>query len=140
MCPAQEIREAMTKSGVEYVLQRAREAPQRSLITSDNGPYLLPNASKDFIRLTGMTHVRTSPYYSQSYGKIERWHKTLKGTRYVRASTIFSNRHAPLWRASSSTTTPSVFTVPSATSGRRTSWRTFSRNLGGTRSQTRSRA
>src|ERR1039457_1012472 len=26
-----------------------------------------------------MTHVGTSPYYPQSNGKIERWHKTLKG-------------------------------------------------------------
>jgi hypothetical protein len=26
-----------------------------------------------------MTHVRISPYYPQSNGKIERWHKTLKG-------------------------------------------------------------
>jgi transposase InsO family protein len=25
-----------------------------------------------------MTHVRISPYYPQSNGKIERWHKTLK--------------------------------------------------------------
>src|SRR6516225_4567596 len=25
-----------------------------------------------------MTHVRTSPYYPQSNGKIERWHKSLK--------------------------------------------------------------
>jgi transposase InsO family protein len=29
-------------------------------------------------RLTGMTHVRTAPYYPQSNGKIERWHKTIK--------------------------------------------------------------
>jgi putative transposase len=35
---------------------------------------------KEFIRLSGMTHVRTSPYYPQSNGKIERWHQTLKGT------------------------------------------------------------
>ena len=28
-----------------------------------------------------MTHVRTSPYYPQSNGKIERWHKSLKGER-----------------------------------------------------------
>ncbi|MBV8232063.1 MAG: transposase, partial [Planctomycetaceae bacterium] len=27
----------------------------------------------------GMTHVRTSPYYPQSNGKIELWHKSLKG-------------------------------------------------------------
>jgi putative transposase len=26
-----------------------------------------------------MTHVRTSPYYPQSNGKIGRWHKSLKG-------------------------------------------------------------
>jgi putative transposase len=29
--------------------------------------------------ISGMTHVRTSPYYPQSNGKIERWHKSLKG-------------------------------------------------------------
>ena len=34
---------------------------------------------KEFIRITGMTHVRTAPYYPQSNGKIERWHKSLKG-------------------------------------------------------------
>jgi putative transposase len=27
-----------------------------------------------------MTHVRTSPYYPQSNGKLERWHQTLKVT------------------------------------------------------------
>lgn len=26
-----------------------------------------------------MTYVRTSPYYPQSNGKIERWHRSLKG-------------------------------------------------------------
>ena len=30
------------------------------------------------IRISGMTHVRTSPFYPQSNGKIERWHKSLK--------------------------------------------------------------
>ena len=28
----------------------------------------------------GMTHVKTSPYYPQSNGKLERYHKTIKGT------------------------------------------------------------
>ena len=28
--------------------------------------------------MSGMTHVRTSPYYPQSNGKIERWHGSLK--------------------------------------------------------------
>ncbi len=29
-------------------------------------------------KIVGMTHVRTSPYYPQSNGKLERWHKSLK--------------------------------------------------------------
>ena len=33
---------------------------------------------KQFVRLSGMDHVRTSPYYPQSNGKIERWHGSLK--------------------------------------------------------------
>jgi putative transposase len=33
---------------------------------------------KEFIRISGMPHVRTSAYYPQSNGKIERWHKSLK--------------------------------------------------------------
>jgi putative transposase len=32
----------------------------------------------EFIRISGMTHVRTSPNYPQSNGKLERWHKSLK--------------------------------------------------------------
>ncbi len=30
------------------------------------------------MRIFGLTHVRTSPYYPQSNGKLERWHGTLK--------------------------------------------------------------
>jgi transposase InsO family protein len=76
-----EIREAMTESDVECILQRACEAHpgERPRIISDNGPQFIAKDFKEFIRLTGMTHVRTSPYYPQSNGKIERWNKTLKG-------------------------------------------------------------
>lgn len=75
-----EIREAMTEFDVECILQRALEAhpQQRPRIISDNGPQFVAKDFKDFIRLTGMTHVRTSPYYPQSNGKLERWHKTVK--------------------------------------------------------------
>ncbi len=45
---------------------------------SDNGPQFIARDFKEFIRISGMTHVRTSPYYPQSNGKIERWHKSLK--------------------------------------------------------------
>lgn len=39
---------------------------------------VLPQTELEFIRIGGMTHVRTSPYYPQSNGKIERWHRSLK--------------------------------------------------------------
>jgi putative transposase len=76
-----EIRAKMEEIDVETILQRAREkfpgATPR--IISDNGPQFIAKDFKEFIRVAGMTHVRTSPYYPQSNGKIERWHKTLKG-------------------------------------------------------------
>src|SRR5262249_51542297 len=48
-------------------------------IISDNGPQFIAQDFKEFIRICGMTHVRTSPYYPQSNGKIERFHRTIKG-------------------------------------------------------------
>ena len=75
-----EIRESMTEAEVEIILQRAREKfPQAApRLISDNGPQFIARDFKQFIRLCGMTHVKTSPFYPQSNGKIERWHKSLK--------------------------------------------------------------
>jgi putative transposase len=75
-----EIRESMTEADVETIIQRARERypDVRPRIISDNGPQFIARDFKEFIRLCGMTHVRTSPYYPQSNGKIERWHRSLK--------------------------------------------------------------
>jgi putative transposase len=75
-----ELREAMTEKDVEIILQRAREKfPEATpRIISDNGPQFIAKDFKEFIRIAGMTHVRTSPYYPQSNGKLERYHKTIK--------------------------------------------------------------
>ena len=77
-----ELRERMTEADVETVLQRAREQyPEaRPRVISDNGPQFVARDFKEFIRLAGMTHVRTSPYYPQANGKLERGHQTLKVT------------------------------------------------------------
>jgi len=76
-----EIREKMEETDIEIILQKAKERfPEaRPRIISDNGPQFLAKDFKEFIRLSGMTHVRTSPFYPQSNGKLERFHKTLKG-------------------------------------------------------------
>ena len=75
-----EIREQMQEDDIEIILQRAQERyPGASpRIISDNGPQFIARDFKVFIREMGMTHVRTSPYYPQSNGKLERWHKTIK--------------------------------------------------------------
>jgi transposase InsO family protein len=75
-----ELRESMTEQDVEIVLQRARELfpGETPRIITDNGPQFIAKDFKEFIRMAGMTHVRTSPYYPQSNGKIERWHGSLK--------------------------------------------------------------
>jgi putative transposase len=76
-----EIREKMEEMDVQTIIQRAREKfpGQHPRIISDNGPQFIAKDFKEFIRITGMTHVRTSPYYPQSNGKLERYHKTIKG-------------------------------------------------------------
>jgi putative transposase len=75
-----DLREAMTEADVEIILEAAKEKyPQaRPQVISDNGPQFMARDFKEFIRISGMTHVRTSPFYPQSNGKIERWHKSLK--------------------------------------------------------------
>ena len=75
-----EIRESMTEADVECILERAKERypDARPRIISDNGPQYIAKDFKAFIRISGMTHVRTAPYYPQSNGKTERWHKTIK--------------------------------------------------------------
>ena len=75
-----DIREQMLEQDVETILQRAREKflGETPRIISDNGPQFISKDFKQFIRMSGMTHVRTSPYYPQSNGKLERYHRTIK--------------------------------------------------------------
>ena len=79
-----EIRETMKEPEVETIVQRALEKhpDHKPRIISDNGPQFIAKDFKQFVRLAGITHVRTSPYYPQSNGKLERWHGTLKGEEF----------------------------------------------------------
>jgi len=75
-----EIRPAMTEADIEIILQKAVETvpAARPRVISDNGPQFIAKDFKEFIKVSGMTHVRTSPFYPQSNGKIERWHQSIK--------------------------------------------------------------
>jgi putative transposase len=55
---------SMTEADIEIILERAKELhPEaRPRIISDNGPQFIAKDFKEFIRVSAMTHVRTSPY------------------------------------------------------------------------------
>jgi len=75
-----ELRERMQESDIELILQRAVEKfpGVKPRIISDNGPQFIAHDFKDYIREMEMTHVKTSPHYPQSNGKLERYHRSLK--------------------------------------------------------------
>ena len=75
-----DLRESMKDEDIGVVIQTAKERfpDEAPRIISDNGKQFLSRDFKELIRIHGMTHVKTSPYYPQSNGKLERWHKTIK--------------------------------------------------------------
>lgn len=75
-----DIRESMTETDVEIILQKARELHpgETPRVITDNGPQFIARDFKEFIRISGMTHVRSSPHYPQSNGKLERYHRSIK--------------------------------------------------------------
>jgi putative transposase len=60
-----DLRESMTEGDIEIILERAKERYPgvKPRVISDNGPQFI---AKEFIRISGMTHIRTTPYYPQS--------------------------------------------------------------------------
>ena len=86
-----DIKKSMTETDVEIILQRAREKVPHATprIISDNGPQFIAKDFKTFIALCGMTHVRTSPYYPMSNGKLERYHRSIK-SECIRTKTPLS--------------------------------------------------
>lgn len=75
-----ELRTRMQEYDVELVLERALEKHpgEHPRVISDNGPQFLSLEFKKFIKVTQLTHVRTSVNHPQSNGKLEAFHKTIK--------------------------------------------------------------
>jgi putative transposase len=78
-----EVRVKMETDDVELVLQRALDTlpkgTPRPRIISDNGSQYVSGQFKIFLRNTGCAHSKARVRHPQSNGKIERWHKTIKG-------------------------------------------------------------
>ena len=94
-----DLRQAMKETGVEIVLPVAKEnyPGTKPRIISDNGPQFIARDFKEFMRISGLTPVRTSPYCPQANGKLERWQQSLK-SECIRPGTALTQQDA--WRLS----------------------------------------
>lgn len=75
-----ELRKNMTEFDIEIVLQKAIEKypEHKPKLITDNGSQYISNDFKYFLKEVGLRHVKTSPSYPQSNGKIERFHRSLE--------------------------------------------------------------
>jgi putative transposase len=75
-----ELRYSMNENDVEIVIQRALEKypGKKPKIISDNGSQYVSRDFQMFLKEAGLNHIRTSPSYPQSNGKIERFHRSLE--------------------------------------------------------------
>jgi putative transposase len=77
----------MTGGSLEDVVQQAvdftgmTDVPleDRSVLLSDNGAGYISQQFNQYLRLVGIRHITASPFHPQTNGKIERYHRTLKG-------------------------------------------------------------
>jgi putative transposase len=77
----------MTGGSLEDVVQLAvdftgmADVPleNRTVLLSDNGAGYISQQFNAYLRLAGIKHITASPFHPQTNGKIERYHRTLKG-------------------------------------------------------------
>jgi len=49
------------------------------VLLSDNGAGYISQQFNEYLRLVGIKHITAAPFHPQTNGKIERYHRTLKG-------------------------------------------------------------
>jgi len=77
----------MTGGSLEDVIQQAvditgmTDVPleDRTVLLSDNGAGYISQQFNQYLRLVGIRHITASPFHPQTNGKIERYHRTIKG-------------------------------------------------------------
>ena len=105
-----DLRESMTEADIEIILQRAREKyPEaRPRIISDNGPQFIAKDFKEFIRISGMMHVRTSPFTRNRTERSNAGTSRSKGSAFGRERRYSSMMRGDWCRVTSSVTTKSA--------------------------------
>ena len=84
---AWELKSDMAAGSLIDVVQKAVDATgmtdvpveDRTVLLSDNGPGYLSRQFGKYLGLVGIRHIFASPYHPQTNGKIERYHRTIKG-------------------------------------------------------------
>jgi len=77
----------MSAGSLEDVVQQAVDftgmtdvpVEDRTVLLSDNGAGYISQQFNQYLRLVGIGHITASPFHPQTNGKIERYHRTLKG-------------------------------------------------------------
>jgi putative transposase len=84
---AWELKSNMAADSLIDVVQKAVDATgmtdvpveDRTMLLSDNGAGYISRQFGEYLGLVGIRHILASPYHPQTNGKIERYHRTLKG-------------------------------------------------------------
>jgi transposase InsO family protein len=84
---AWDLKKDMTGRSLEDVVQQAVDVTgmtdvpieNRSVLLTDNGAGYISQQFNEYLRLVGIRHITASPFHPQTNGKIERYHRTLKG-------------------------------------------------------------
>jgi putative transposase len=69
----------VVQQGVDFTGMTDVPVEDRTMLLSDNGPGYLSRQFGEYLRLVGIRHIVASPYHPQTNGKIERYHRTIKG-------------------------------------------------------------
>ena len=77
----------MTGASLEDVVQQAVDLTgmtgvpleDRTVLLSDNGAGYISQQFNQYLRLAGIRHITASPFHPHTNGKIERYHRTVKG-------------------------------------------------------------